>query len=86
MVQMLHLHLSREDGERPALVKIKAGNCPEERYLPERNFKKIKMYLAYSCLWRHPCGTCIEVRVAERLVQNCPEYAHQVQAFEATQM
>jgi hypothetical protein len=86
MVMNIHLHLSRADGERPELVKITNGNWLEEKYLRERNFEKVKMYMAYTCLWKHPSGACFEFRIAERLIKKCLEYADQVRAFEANVM
>ena len=86
MMQLIHLHLSRDDGERPTLLKIKDGGWMEERYLEENGYRATKMFIAYMCLWCDPRGVSVECRVAESLVRKCPEYAEQVRAFEATQM
>ena len=49
-----HLHLSRDDGERPELVKITDDDWIEERFLAKHDFTKTKLFVAYTCVWLHP--------------------------------
>jgi hypothetical protein len=87
LVMLLHLHLSRDDGERPELFKITSDDWVEERFLAEYDFKNTKLYVAYECIWLHPNGvTKVNCRVAQNLVRKCPKYTAKIKAFEDMQL
>ena len=85
--QLFNLHLSREDGERPKLLKIWSDGYSEQRTLEENDFKITTLYMAYDCVWEHPDRMRkIQCHVPEALVRKWPEYNAKIMEFEAAQL
>lgn len=80
LTHWIHLHLTRDDGERPELVKILANAWPVQRMIPEENWQILTCYLAYECIWKHPSQKTYKCHVAEDLVQ--AHYRAKVQEYD----
>ena len=65
----IHLHLTRDDGERPDLHAIKSDGYRVQHTLPEYDYQIITCYVAYMCIWKHPKGKMFKCHVAEDLIR-----------------
>lgn len=69
LTHWIHLHLTRDDGEPPELVKILEHGYAVQRTLPQYEWKIITCYVAYECIWKHPSGKTYKCHVAEDLIE-----------------
>lgn len=79
LTHWIHLHLTRDDGEPPELVKILEHGFAVQAMLPQYNWQIVTCFLAYECVWKHPSGTTYKCHVAEDLVQ--AHYPAKVQEY-----
>ena len=68
LTNWIHLHLTREDGERPTLLAILNDNYRVQRTLPQRDYEIAVCFVAYECEWEHPSKKTFKCHVSEDLV------------------
>jgi hypothetical protein len=79
LTHWIHLHLTRDDGERPELVKILEHGFAVQAMLPQYNWQIVTCFLAYECVWKHSHGKTYKCYVSEDLIQ--AHYPEKVQEY-----
>jgi len=83
---MFHLHLQRDDGERPSLLAIVEHGWQEQGYLERFDYRMTRMFLACKCKWRDSKrhAQVVICWVAEKLILGHQEYRDELLDFKKT--